>query len=434
MFNLRQIISSIADAGKQLFNKKDIKKNDLDSILSLCDDLISNKGAAFGITVARDITELYQTLSIENKILFFKSINEKYRPSFTKVNEAIDVYKNSQNEKTLSDLFKVSEGKRRELFMRMNMAPNGTSIIVSLREDLLKILKENRDLVSLDEDLKHLFKSWFNPGFLKLKKITWDTKAAILEKIIKYERVHHMKDMNELKRRLGEDRRFFSYFHPALEDEPIIFVQVALTNGLGRSIQEIMKQSSGDEKKYDTATFYSISNCQEGLSRVTLGNFLIKRVVYEIQEELPHIKNFGTLSPIPGFVDWFSYLEESKIKNILGNIKNQDVMFLKSKDLKIGDKRIIDNKEAIIKLVSHYIVNEKNRDGLPVNDVSRFHLGNGAIVEDVIINANISENGFKRSFGVMVNYLYELKNIEKNHEEYMNKKKVILSDKLKKYL
>jgi malonyl-CoA decarboxylase len=434
MFNLRQIISSIADAGKQLFNKKNIKKNDLDSILSLCDDLISNKGAAFGITVARDITELYQTLSTDNKILFFKSINEKYRPSFTKVNEAIDVYKNSQNEKTLSDLFKVSEGKRRELFMRMNMAPNGTSIIVSLREDLLKILKENRDLVSLDEDLKHLFKSWFNPGFLKLKKITWDTKAAILEKIIKYERVHHMKDMNELKRRLGEDRRFFSYFHPALEDEPIIFVQVALTNGLGRSIQEITKQSSGDEKKYDTATFYSISNCQEGLSRVTLGNFLIKRVVYEIQEELPHIKNFGTLSPIPGFVDWFSYLEESKIKNILGNIKNQDVMFLKSKDLKIGDKRIIDNKEAIIKLVSHYIVNEKNRDGLPVNDVSRFHLGNGAIVEDIIINANISENGFKRSFGVMVNYLYELKNIEKNHEEYMNKKKVILSDKLKKYL
>ena len=434
MFNLRQIISSIADAGKQLFNKKDIKKNDLGSILSLCDDLISNKGAAFGITVARDITELYQTLSIENKILFFKSINEKYRPSFTKVNEAIDVYKNSQNEKTLSDLFKVSEGKRRELFMRMNMAPNGTSIIVSLREDLLKILKENKDLASLDEDLKHLFKSWFNPGFLKLKKITWDTKAAILEKIIKYERVHHMKDMNELKRRLGEDRRFFSYFHPALEDEPIIFVQVALTNGLGRSIQEITKQSSGDEKKYDTATFYSISNCQEGLSRVTLGNFLIKRVVYEIQEELPHIKNFGTLSPIPGFVDWFSYLEESKIKNILGNIKNQDLMFLKSKDLKIGDKRIIDNKEAIIKLVSHYIVNEKNSDGLPVNDVSRFHLGNGAIVEDIIINANISDIGFKRSFGVMVNYLYELKNIEKNHEEYMNKKKVILSDKLKRYL
>ena len=273
-----------------------------------------------------------------------------------------------------------------------------------------------------------------NPGFLKLEKITWDTKAAVLEKIIKYERVHQIKDMNELKRRLGEDRRFFSYFHPALEDEPIIFVQVALTKGLGKSIQELMKPSNSDQKKYDTATFYSISNCQEGLSRVTLGNFLIKRVVYELQEELPHIKNFGTLSPIPGFANWFSYLEENKIKNILGNPTGHNLQFLKSQDLKIGDTRIIENKEAIIKLVTHYVINEKNEKGLPINEVSRFHLGNGAIVDNIIVNANISEAGFKRSFGVMVNYLYELKNIEKNHENYINNRKVIISNKLKKYL
>ncbi|MDC1159243.1 malonyl-CoA decarboxylase family protein [Candidatus Pelagibacter sp.] len=434
MFNLKEIISSIADAGKKLFIKKDFKKNDLESIINLCDDLISNKGAAFGITVARDITELYQTLSIENKLLFFKKVNEKYKPSFTRVNEAIDAYKTSQNEKTLSDLFKVSEGKRRELFRRMNMAPNGTSSVVALREDLLKTLEDHKDLRALDDDLRHLFRAWFNPGFLKLEKITWDTKAAVLEKIIKYERVHQMKDMNELKRRLGEDRRFFSYFHPALEDEPIIFVQVALTKGLGKSIQDLMKPSIGDQKKNDTATFYSISNCQEGLSRVTLGNFLIKRVVYEIQEELPNIKNFGTLSPIPGFTDWFSYLKDSKIKSILANLSDQDLSFLKSQDLKIGDGRIIANKEAIIKLVSHYIINEKNEKGLPINDVSRFHLGNGAMVDDIIINANISEVGFKRSYGIMVNYLYELKNIEKNHEDYVNNKKVIFSDKLKKYL
>jgi malonyl-CoA decarboxylase len=157
-------------------------------------------------------------------------------------------------------------------------------------------------------------------------------------------------------------------------------------------------------------------------------------VVYEIQEELPHIKNFGTLSPIPGFADWFTYLEESKIKNILGDLKDQDAIFLKSQDLKLGDSRIVRNKEAIIKLVAHYIVNEKNEKGLPVNDVSRFHLGNGAIVDDLVVNANISETGFKRSYGVMVNYLYELKNIEKNHEEYMNNNKVIVSDKIKKYL
>jgi len=434
MFNLKQIISSIADAGQKIFSIKNIKKNDLESIISLCDDLISHKGAAFGITVARDITELYQSLSPENKLLFFQKINEKYKPSFKKVNEAIENYTKSQNERTLSDLFKVSEGNRRELFRRMNMAPNGTAIIVALREDLLKILKSNMELSELDNDLRHLFRAWFNPGFLKLTKITWDTKAAVLEKIIKYERVHQIKDMNELKRRLGEDRRFFSYFHPALEDEPIIFVQVALTKGLGKSIQELMKPTSNNQKEYDTATFYSISNCQEGLSRVTLGNFLIKRVVYEIQEELPHIKNFGTLSPIPGFVDWFSYLDESKIKNILGDLTNQNISFLKSKDMKIGDNRIVENKEAIIKLVAHYIVNEKNKKGLPINDVSRFHLGNGAIVEDIVVNANISETGFKRSYGVMVNYLYELKNIEKNHEDYMNNNKVIVSDKIKKYL
>jgi malonyl-CoA decarboxylase len=434
MFIFKEIISSIADAGQKLFSIKNIKKNDLESIISLCDDLISHKGAAFGITVARDITELYQSLSPENKLLFFKKINDKYKPSFTKVNEAIENYTKSQNEKTLSNLFKVSEGKRRELFRRMNMAPNGTAIIVALREDLIRILKDNKELSELDNDLRHLFRAWFNPGFLKLAKITWDTKAAVLEKIIKYERVHQIKDMNELKRRLGEDRRFFSYFHPALEDEPIIFVQVALTNGLGKSIQELMKPSSDEKKIYDTATFYSISNCQEGLSRVTLGNFLIKRVVYEIQEELPHIKNFGTLSPIPGFADWFTYLEETKIKNILGDLKDQDIIFLKSQDLKLGDSRIVRNKEAIIKLVAHYIVNEKNEKGLPVNDVSRFHLGNGAIVDDIVVNANISETGFKRSYGVMVNYLYELKNIEKNHEEYMNNNKVIVSDKIKKYL
>ena len=434
MFNLKQIISSIADAGQKLLNRKDIKKNDIDTILSLCDDLISNKGAAFGITVARDITKLYQALSSDNKLIFFKRINEKYKANFTKVDEAINFYKISPNEKTLANLFKVSSGKRRELFTRMNMAPNGTSVIIELREDLLKILKDNKDLKVIDDDLRYLFKGWFNPGFLKLEKITWDTKAAVLEKIIKYERVHQMKDMNELKRRLGEDRRFFSYFHPALEDEPIIFVQVALTKGLGKSIQELMKPSNNEKKNYDTATFYSISNCQEGLSRVTLGNFLIKRVVYELQEELPHIKNFGTLSPIPGFTEWFSYLVDSKIKNILTDFKDKDLSFLKSKDLKIGDNRIIEHKEALIKLVTHYIINEKNKDGLPMNDVCRFHLGNGAIVEDIVINANISEQGFKRSYGVMINYLYELNTIEKNHEEYMNNNKVIVSDKIKKYI
>ena len=398
MLDLKKILSLIADTGQKLFKKSNIKKNDSDSIIKLCDEL-----------------------------------NEKYKANNRDVNKAIEVYSQNQNEKNLSKLFITAEGKRRELFRRMNIAPNGTSIIVKLREDLLNFLDTNKDLVHLDFDLRHLFKAWFNPGFLKLERITWETKAIILEKIIKYERVHLMKDMNDLKRRLGEDRRFFSYFHPALEDEPIIFVQVALTKGLGKSIQEIMKPSSEGEKNYDTATFYSISNCQEGLSRVTLGHFLIKRVIYEIQEELPNIKNFGTLSPIPGFADWFNYLDENKIKTILGK-SYSDMSFLKSPDFKVGDIRILSNKENMTKLVAHYLINEKDLEGFPAGDVTRFHLRNGAMINDIVINANISEAGFKRSFGTMVNYLYELNNIEKNHEEFVNKKKVIYSSKLKQFL
>ena len=433
MLDLKKILSLIADTGQKLFKKSNIKKDDLNSIIKLCDELLSNKGMVFGITVARDITNLYQDLSPENKLQFFKKINEKYKANRNEVNESIKIYSRSQNENNLSKLFITAEGKRRELFRRMNIAPNGTAIIVKLREDLLYFLKNNKDLEYLDFDLRHLFKSWFNPGFLKLERITWETKAKILEKIVKYERVHLMKDMSDLKRRLGEDRRFFSYFHPALDDEPIIFVQVALTKGLGKSIQEIMKPTSEGEGNYDTATFYSISNCQEGLSRVTLGHFLIKRVIYELQEELPNIKNFGTLSPIPGFADWFSYLEDNKIKTILGKT-NDDMSFLKSPDFKVGDVRILSNKENLTKLVAYYLIKEKDLKGFPIGDVTRFHLRNGAIINDIVINANVSEAGFKRSFGVMVNYLYELNNIEKNHEDFINKKEVIYSNKLKQFL
>jgi malonyl-CoA decarboxylase len=434
MFNLKKTVSSIADVGKNLFKKEDIKQNNIGSIIDLCDDLISNKGAAFGIALARDITESYESLSLENKLSFLKKINEKFKPNHAKLNEAINAYKILQNDKNLSKLLEISEGKRRELFRRINMAPNGIATIVSLREDLLEFLKKNPDLSVLDNDIKELLKSWFNPGFLKLEKITWNTKAAILEKIIQYERVHKIKDMEQLKRRLGEDRRFFSYFHPALEDEPIIFVQVALTKGLGKSIQEIMEPLTKGIKEYDTATFYSISNCQEGLAKVTLGNFLIKMVVEEIQQEMPNIKNFGTLSPIPGFVSWFSNLDDNLVQSILGKTKSDDLSFLKSPILKHGDMRIESNQVAITKLVGHYLVNEKNYRGFPINDVCRFHLGNGAIIDDIIVNANISDAGFSSSFGFMVNYLYELENIEKNHEDYVNNKKIIYSKKINKFI
>ena len=287
MLNIKRIFETIADAGQKILEKKSLKKfSKKRDLIELCDDLLSSKGAAFGITLARDILFRYHNLSHEDKLKFLLQVNEKYKPDTANIDNAIKDYTENKNSRSILNLSRITSGTRKELFVRLNMAPNGTAEIVSLREDLQMFLLKNPELKELDYDLIDIFKNWFNPGFLKLRKITWDTKAAILEKLLKYEKVHSMKDMNELKIRLGENRRFFAYFHPALEDEPIIFVEIALTKGLAKSIQELTRPNDGKNENYDTATFYSISNCQEGLSRVTLGNFLIKRVVYELQEEL----------------------------------------------------------------------------------------------------------------------------------------------------
>ena len=433
MLDFKKLFSSIADASQNLIGKKTVKK-DLPTALQLCDDLISFKGIASGIAIAREITEIYSVFNTDQKLNFFKELNKKFSPNKEKVEIKIAEYLKEKNEKSLNELGTAVEGNRQELIRRLNMAPNGTPFLVSMREDLIKFLPINPELKTLDEDIRHLFKSWFNPGFLRLEKITWESKAAILEKIIKYEKVHQIKDMNDLKRRLQqEDRRFFAYFHPVLKDEPLIFVEVAFTKGIGNSIQEIVKPKTDNNSNYDTATFYSISNCQEGLMRVTLGNFLIKRVVFEIQEENPKIKNFGTLSPLPGFSDWFLSLNEEKLKDILKDYDITKLNFLRSSDLKIGEPKIIEEKTAIKKLVAHYLINEKINNK-PLNPVSRFHLGNGASIYNIIINGNISDYGYKESFGIMVNYGYQLEKLEKIHEDFITKGIISYSDKIKKYV
>ena len=433
MLDFKKLFSSIADASQNLIGKKTVKK-DLPTALQLCDDLISFKGIASGIAIAREITEIYSVFNTDQKLNFFKELNKKFSPNKEKVEIKIAEYLKEKNEKSLNELGTAVEGSRQELIRRLNMAPNGTPFLVSMREDLIKFLPINPELKTLDEDIRHLFKSWFNPGFLRLEKITWESKAAILEKIIKYEKVHQIKDMNDLKRRLQqEDRRFFAYFHPVLKDEPLIFVEVAFTKGIGNSIQEIVKPKTDNNSNYDTATFYSISNCQEGLMRVTLGNFLIKRVVFEIQEENPKIKNFGTLSPLPGFSDWFLSLSVEKLKDILKDYDITKLNFLRSSDLKIGEPKIIEEKTAIKKLVAHYLINEKINNK-PLNPVSRFHLGNGASIYNIIINGNISDYGYKESFGIMVNYGYQLEKLEKIHEDFITKGIISYSDKIKKYV
>ena len=433
MLDFKKIISSIADVGKGLLGKRFSEKRDLETLVQLCDDLISYKGTASGIAIAREISEIYKILDKEQKLNFFLTINEKFKPNLKSIDDEISIYLKDRNKYNLDNLGNAIEGNRQELIRRMNMAPDGTSVLVSMREDLIKFTKNNPELKDFDHDIRHLFKSWFNPGFLRLERITWETKAAVLEKIIKYEKVHKILDMNDLKRRLQEDRRFFAYFHPVLADEPLIFVQVAFGDGLGKSIQDIMKPITGNFEKSNTATFYSISNCQEGLMRVTLGNFLIKRVVHEIQSENSNIKNFGTLSPLPGFADWFKNFSDNKLADILKNYDITKIAFLKSDTVKLGDQRIVEEKEAIKKVVVHYLLNEKNNNQ-PLNPVSRFHLGNGASIEDVIINGNVSDYGYQESFGIMVNYIYHLNKLEKIHEDFASKKIISYSDKIKKYV
>jgi len=430
---LKKIINSIADAGKELLNKALPVQKNLETLLELCDDLISYKGVASGIAIAREISEIYLSLSKEDKKKFFIAVDEKFKPNLEAAEKKSLEFIKNKNTNTLKELSSLAEGKRQEFIRRMNMAPNGTAFLVSMREDLLRFVLEDSSLSNLDEDFRHLFRSWFNPGFLRLERITWDTKAAVLERIISYEKVHKIKDMTDLKRRLDEDRRFYAYFHPVLPDEPLIFVQVAFTQGLASSVQDIIKPMTPNQPKADTATFYSISNCQQGLTSVTLGNFLIKRVVYEIQQENPKIKHFGTLSPLPGFAEWVNYVEENKLRSILGSEDYEKVKFLRSTDIKIGDPRIIEHKKIIKKLAVHYLIKEKVNDK-PVNAVTRFHLGNGASIENIVINGNISDYGYNESFGIMVNYIYHLDKLEKIHEEYISNHQISYSDKIKKYV
>ena len=430
---LKKIINSIADAGKELLNKALPVQKNLETSLELCDDLISYKGVASGIAIAREISEIYLSLSKEDKKKFFIAVDEKFKPNLEAAEKKSLEFIKNKNTNTLKELSSLAEGNRQEFIRRMNMAPNGTAFLVSMREDLLRFVLEDSSLSNLDEDFRHLFRSWFNPGFLRLERITWDTKAAVLERIISYEKVHKIKDMTDLKRRLDEDRRFYAYFHPVLPDEPLIFVQVAFTQGLASSVQDIIKPMTPNQPKADTATFYSISNCQQGLTSVTLGNFLIKRVVYEIQQENPKIKHFGTLSPLPGFAEWVNYIEENKLRSILGSEDYEKVKFLRSTEIKIGDPRIIEHKKIIKKLTIHYLIKEKV-NGKPVNAVTRFHLGNGASIENIVINGNISDYGYNESFGIMVNYIYHLDKLEKIHEEYISNHQISYSDKIKKYV
>jgi malonyl-CoA decarboxylase len=300
----------------------------------------------------------------------------------------------------------VTEPPRQEVFRRMNMAPGGTATLVQLRGQLLGAMKAHPEFAAVDQDLTHLLASWFNRGFLELRRIDWSTPASVLEKLIEYEAVHEIRGFPDLKRRLERDRRCFAFFHPALPGEPLIFVEVAFVNEMPAAVAPILalEGAVGDPRQARCAVFYSITSCQAGLKGISFGNFLIKQVAEDLHAELPNLKVFATLSPIPGLRRW----AESRLGG-----------------------RLPSNRAALEGLAAWYLTREW-REGHALDPVARFHLGNGARLDRINPGADASPRGEAQSFGLMVNYVYDLGDVERNHEEYVNRHHAVRSAAVEK--
>lgn len=408
-------------------------------LVKACHKLLESDGEASSIALASRALAIYQRLSAAEKSSFFERLAADFAAEPGPIDAAYLAYQEVRDNKSLQRLFEACEPRRQELFRRLNLASDGTYELVKMREDMLGMLREQPELAAIDDDFAHLFGSWFNRGFLMLKRIDWNTPASVLEKIIRYEAVHEIQDWDDLRRRLdARDRRCFAFFHPAIGDEPLIFVEVALHKGLPSRIQPILSGESSGERHSkkavdepedaDTAAFFGISNCQTGLRGISFGNFLIKQVVQELSQELPQLKYFVTLSPVPGFAQW---LQEQRDDEQLPAALRKSLKQLETPGWH-QDKNCEEQlKTAIRPLAARYLIEEKNRHGLPLNPVARFHLGNGAELHRINWLGDISEKGFKQAAGLMVNYLYVLDEIERNHENYTAKATVACSSEVR---
>jgi len=402
-------------------------KSESESIDDLVDKLMGSVGEVSGIVTARQVLDRYAGLNSDEQLAFFHHLEQNFNADENRIKSAYANYVSEPSSFTLSDLSKAAEPLRHELFRRLNQTPGATHDLVAMRCNLLDFLKKHPALSAVDEDFQRLFTSWFGRGFLQLQTIDWSTSAAILERIIRYEAVHAIKDWDDLRNRVAPpNRRCFSFFHPALIDEPLIFVEVALTQGIPNSIDAILNEPETDTDSngnHDTAVFYSISNCQPGLNNISFGNLLIKQVVQELQAEFPSIKTFVTLSPVPGFNHWLKSDDSA-------NTAELDALKKEVAGLSLADATDETHQENIRKLVFNYLVLSKSKNK-PRDPVARFHLGNGATLHEVNAGADLSDNGVKQSRSVMVNYLYDLSNIESNHEQFALEGTVNFHPKLK---
>lgn len=419
-----RIWNSIADKGRDILTRRPDS-----SVESLCRDLLSEKGEASGTAIARDVVQTYDAMNEGEKLDFFKLLATKFSPDVNGVVKAAEAYRDAPNPDTLISIVEAVEPPRQELIRRLNLAPHGTAAIVKMREQLLRFLPEHSDLRAVDADWQHLLRSWFNRGFLVLKRIDWRTPAAILEKLFKYEAVHEIQSWADMRRRLEEDRRCFAFFHPALPDEPLIFVEVALLDGVATAIGPLLDCDALPDPsgKANTAVFYSINNCQGGLRGISFGNFLIKQVVSDLLVEQPQLKTFVTLSPVPQFRKWLA--ADSQRKSVEADEKLSKTLALLDTPQWYRDKASVATlEEPLVKLCARFLTDSGVERPDPV---AAFHLGNGASVEKINWLADTSSVRVQQSAGIMVNYLYRLSQIERNHEHYVNKRKISASKEVK---
>ena len=377
------------------------------SISDLCLSLLSEVSEDSTLQLSGIILDKYQKLDIEGRLEFFSFLNEDLELNPELLENLAKKYQTTQSSEIFIKLSQASEPRRKELFRRLNHVPGATAELVKMRKQLLHFLKENPSFARTDFDFIHLLRSWFNRGFLVLRQITWETPASILEKLVEYEAVHAIENLEDLRRRvLPKDRRCFAFFHPSMPDEPLIFVEVALTHGVANSIQDVLSETREeiDIQNADSAIFYSISNCQEGLLGISFGDSLIKQVVQDLSRELPNLKTFVTLSPIPGLSKW---IEANELQTI-----SQDQTKLKQ-------------------LAANYLLEAKQSNGDPIDPVAKFHLGNGAVIHQINIDADLSDKGLFQSYGVMVNYLYDPLKISHNVELFSKERQIAASSTVK---
>ena len=407
---------------------------DVQRLVSLCEALLGERGEVSGAALARDALAAYKALEPRGREEFFNILATDFAPSPESIGKAADAYRYDPTPENLIRLQEAIETARQELFRRFNMAPGGTEALVAMRSELLRGLKKHPDWRAIDADLLHLFRSWFNRGFLRLERIDWRTPAIVLEKLIQYEAVHAVQGWHDLRRRLEDDRRCFAFFHPQLRDEPLIFIEVALTRGISAQVQPLLAIDApvASAAQADCAIFYSITNCQEGLRGISFGNLLIKQVAEELKRELPHLRSFATLSPVPGFRRWLDGAE-ARVQLSVGPNAEQRLALLAAIEAPDWHMREVPEslQKLLMRLCAWYLLRVKQEDE-PLDPVARFHLSNGAALERLNWLGDVSESGMSRSAGMMVNYIYRLEDVERNHERYFADRAVVASRTVEK--